>query len=55
MSGFIDLSHNFADDTPGFTTCNLAVLGAAPFRFFAVPIKARGAASMPIRAFAQVT
>ncbi len=35
--------------------CNLAALGAAPFRFFAVPIKARGAASMPIRAFAEVT
>ena len=28
---------------------NLAVLGAVPFRFFAVPIKARGAASMPVR------
>jgi len=26
---------------------NLAALGAARFRFFAVPIKARGAASMP--------
>jgi len=35
--------------------CSLAALGAAPFRFFAVPIKARGAASMPIRAFAEVT
>ena len=35
--------------------CNLAALGASPFRFFAVPIKARGAASMPIRAFAEVT
>ena len=35
--------------------CNLAALGAAPFRFFAVPIKARGVASMPIRAFAEVT
>lgn len=35
--------------------CNLAALGAEPFRFFAVPIKARGAASMPIRAFAEVT
>ena len=32
----------------------LAALGAARFRFFAVPIKARGAASMPIRAFAEV-
>lgn len=35
--------------------CNLVALGAAPFRFFAMPIKARGAASMPIRAFAEVT
>jgi kynurenine formamidase len=35
--------------------CNLAALGAAPFRFFALPIKARGAASMPIRAFAELT
>jgi len=33
---------------------NLAALSAAAFRFFAVPIKARGAASMPIRAFAEV-
>src|SRR4029450_1110566 len=33
--------------------CNLAALGAGPFRFFAIPIKARGAASMPIRAFAE--
>jgi kynurenine formamidase len=35
--------------------CRLDTLGAAPFRFFAVPIKARGAASMPIRAFAELT
>ena len=35
--------------------CNLGALGRSPFRFFAVPIKARGAASMPIRAFAEVT
>lgn len=35
--------------------CNLAALGVAPFRFFAVPVKARGAASMPIRAFAEMT
>ncbi len=35
--------------------CNLAALGAARFRLFAVPIKARGAASMPIRAFAEMT
>jgi len=35
--------------------CRLDALGAAPFRFFAVPIKARGAASMPIRAFAELT
>jgi kynurenine formamidase len=34
--------------------CNLAALGRSTFRFFAVPIKARGAASMPIRAFAEV-
>jgi arylformamidase len=35
--------------------CHLDSLGPAPFRFFAVPIKARGAASMPIRAFAEPT
>jgi arylformamidase len=34
--------------------CNLAALGRRPFRFFAVPIKARRAASMPIRAFAEL-
>jgi kynurenine formamidase len=34
--------------------CNLSALAAAPFRFFAVPIKARGAAAMPIRAFTEV-
>jgi kynurenine formamidase len=34
--------------------CHLDALGTAPFRFFAVPIKARGAASMPIRAFAEM-
>jgi kynurenine formamidase len=33
--------------------CNLAALGHRSFRFFAVPIKARRAASMPIRAFAE--
>ncbi len=33
---------------------NLQSIGAAPFRFFAVPVKARGAASMPIRAFAEI-
>lgn len=30
-----------------------AVLGE-PFRFFAVPLKAKGAAAMPVRAFAEV-
>ena len=35
--------------------CSFAALGAAPFRFFVAPIKARGAAPMPIRAFAEVT
>ena len=35
--------------------CNLAALGAGAFRFFAVPIKARSAASMPIHAFAEVS
>jgi len=34
--------------------CNLAALARKPFRFFAVPIKARRAAAMPIRAFAEV-
>jgi kynurenine formamidase len=34
--------------------CNLAALGRRSFRFFAVPIKARRAASMPIRAFAEL-
>ena len=33
---------------------NLAALPANGFRFFAVPIKARGAASMTVRAFAEV-
>lgn len=31
-----------------------ALAGAASFRFFALPIKARGAGSMPIRAFAEL-
>ena len=35
--------------------CNLEALGRRPFRFFAVPIRAKGAASMPIRAFAELT
>jgi len=36
--------------------CNLAALPAgAPFRLFAVPIRARGAGSMPIRAFAELS
>ena len=34
--------------------CNLAALRRRAFRFFAVPIKAKGAASMPVRAFAEV-
>lgn len=33
---------------------NLAALPQAGFRFFAVPIRARGAVSMPIRAFAEL-
>ena len=33
---------------------NLAALPSQPFRFFAVPIKARGAAAMTIRAFAEI-
>jgi len=32
---------------------NLAALGARPFRFYALPVKARGAASMPVRAFGE--
>ena len=36
--------------------CNLAALPAGePFRLFAVPIRARGAGSMPIRAFAELS
>jgi kynurenine formamidase len=31
-----------------------ALLGGGAFRFFALPIKARGAGSMPIRAFAEI-
>jgi len=31
-----------------------ALAGARAFRFFAVPIKARGAGSMPVRAFAEI-
>lgn len=34
--------------------CNLATLAGHPFRFFAVPMKAAGAASMPVRAFAEL-
>ncbi|SEL87530.1 Kynurenine formamidase [Haloferax larsenii] len=34
--------------------CNLDSLIGEPFRFFAVPIKAKDAAAMPIRAFAQL-
>jgi arylformamidase len=33
--------------------CNLDALHGKEFRFFAVPIKARGAAAMPVRAFAE--
>lgn len=33
---------------------NLAALYGKEFRFFAVPLKARGAAAIPVRAFAQV-
>jgi len=31
-----------------------ALIGVGPFRFFALPIKAKGAGSMPIRAFAEI-
>jgi kynurenine formamidase len=34
---------------------NLAALGAEPFRFYALPAPVKGAASMPVRAFAEVT
>ena len=34
--------------------CNLAALPDSGFRFFAVPIKAKGAAAMTVRAFADV-
>jgi kynurenine formamidase len=34
--------------------CNLDALHGKNFRFYAVPIKARGAAAMPVRAFAEV-
>lgn len=33
---------------------NLDALRGKPFRFFAVPIRARGAAAMPVRAFAEI-
>jgi arylformamidase len=33
---------------------NLAALGVMPFRFFAVPAPIRGAASLPVRAFADI-
>jgi kynurenine formamidase len=34
--------------------CNLGSLVGTSFRFFAVPIKVRGAAAMPVRAFAEL-
>ncbi len=34
--------------------CNLDALHGKPFRFFAVPLKARGAAAIPVRAFAEI-
>jgi kynurenine formamidase len=34
--------------------CNLATLAGHAFRFFAVPMKTAGAASMPVRAFAEI-
>lgn len=34
---------------------NVGALRGKPFRFFAVPIKARGAAAIPVRAFAETT
>ena len=66
MARFIDLSHDFADGMPGFTTtlpdgsCLRCTARIHPLITHAqsrsaVPIKARGAASMPIRAFAEVT
>jgi kynurenine formamidase len=33
---------------------DLADLGSAPFRFFALPMRVHGAASMPVRAFAEL-
>jgi arylformamidase len=35
--------------------CHLEQLRGKAFRFFAVPLKARGAAAIPVRAFAQMT
>lgn len=35
--------------------CNLDALHGKTFRFFAVPLRARGAAAMPVRAFAELT
>jgi kynurenine formamidase len=34
---------------------NLAALGSAPFRFYALPAMVKGAASMPVRAFAELS
>jgi arylformamidase len=34
--------------------CNLGALAGAPFRFYALPMSVRGAASMPVRAFAEL-
>ena len=34
--------------------CNLGAIGSGPFRFFALPACVRGAASMPVRAFAEL-
>lgn len=35
--------------------CNLGALEDQRFRFFAVPVKVKGAAAMPVRAFAELT
>jgi kynurenine formamidase len=34
--------------------CNLGSVAGQPFRFFALPMSVRGAASMPVRAFAEL-
>jgi hypothetical protein len=59
MAPFIDLSHDFADGMPGFTTT--LPDGAHPAAHHPCAVapelrwKSRVQASMPIRAFAEVT